>query len=862
MERLRERLRTLKKRKPCTPTSLHIANSPNLPSGFRGKMMKTPSGPTFSNIRPCNFRTPAENPHTSTITSTTPTTAQITPKPLPAKNPSSSCTILRTLEPNTIVQFTPSHPTPSCTRLSKCREFSPNHPKPSPISLSPFNSSDSEVSEVVARKPKPRPQDRPKGKENNYGLSSLSSFDSGTKQNPRASSPKLNGKRERAENDRPSQRQRLGSIGVKMCPVCMKDGSNISWIEFELHLTDCLDTLERGSIVTRDMEREKARIEREEEDKKNSRISKNFSEVTTGEPIGEQEGGLGNARYECSYCGKDLSKVAFGSRVKHIKACEMAPKAKRLQSEKEGRTKVSPEGKITDFFAPKRQPKNLRMNATWKKLLPGALLLGKKKPNELKHTLQSKRGGAWGSFQQRVPYWKKIEGTNFIVDGFSFANRSPPNIFFLTHFHSDHYGGLTRHFSGGPIYCTKVTARLIGAQYGLRHCVHPVSMNKTVDINGVKVTFFDANHCPGSAMILFETKGRRLLHVGDFRYHPRMKDFPILKELKRHDIDVCYLDTTYCDPKRNFPTQDHCIRYVASESGKILKSKGKVLIVLGAYSIGKERVQLAVAKACKSKIYVDPRRFKTYTLLDLPFSDLDFTQIDTQRPSALDRFMLPKKKSKNSGKIKISENIENDLLRKDYERAENVPEGGLEISREILLSSEQKLEQSHGEQDKKGLHPLFRKLSPEEMQTLLERESINKHLLSQEDRPTREPEKSQNGTGKRRAAKSIVDVYTTNPRSSKVHVVPMGWLSYDKLASYAKSIGSFDHVVGFRPTGWSGPRCKKTSNGFVTLHHVPYSEHSTFNELKDFVRWLKPRKIIPTVNIKEWRKLVKYFEDC
>eukprot|EP00954_Amorphochlora_amoebiformis_P014751 1153152-Amorphochlora_amoeboformis.AAC.1 len=47
---------------------------------------------------------------------------------------------------------------------------------------------------------------------------------------------------------------------------------------------------QRGSIVTRDMEREKARIEREEEDKKNSRISKNFSEVTTGEPIGEQEG--------------------------------------------------------------------------------------------------------------------------------------------------------------------------------------------------------------------------------------------------------------------------------------------------------------------------------------------------------------------------------------------------------------------------------------------------------------------------------------------------------------------------------------------------------------------------------------------
>lgn len=34
----------------------------------------------------------------------------------------------------------------------------------------------------------------------------------------------------------------------------------------------------------------------------------------------------------------------------------------------------------------------------------------------------------------------------------------------------------------------------------------------------------------------------------------------------------------------------------------------------------------------------------------------------------------------------------------------------------------------------------------------------------------------------------------------------------------------------------------------VLLKKVPYSEHSSFNELRDFVRWLQPRNIIPSVN--------------
>ncbi|WVZ69258.1 hypothetical protein U9M48_018071 [Paspalum notatum var. saurae] len=60
-------------------------------------------------------------------------------------------------------------------------------------------------------------------------------------------------------------------------------------------------------------------------------------------------------------------------------------------------------------------------------------------------------------------------------------------------------------------------------------------------------------------------------------------------------------------------------------------------------------------------------------------------------------------------------------------------------------------------------------------------------------------------------------------------------------------------AVGFVPTGWMYETKKE---GFAVrvkdsleMHLVPYSEHSSYNELREYVKFLHPKRVIPTVGV-------------
>ena len=69
-------------------------------------------------------------------------------------------------------------------------------------------------------------------------------------------------------------------------------------------------------------------------------------------------------------------------------------------------------------------------------------------------------GGRWaGGSTRPLASYKTIAGSRIVVDGFT-SQPVAGMTYFLSHFHSDHYVGLTKQWSV-PVYCSEVTARLV-----------------------------------------------------------------------------------------------------------------------------------------------------------------------------------------------------------------------------------------------------------------------------------------------------------------------------------------------------------------------------------------------------------------
>ncbi|KAK6927199.1 DNA repair metallo-beta-lactamase [Dillenia turbinata] len=74
-----------------------------------------------------------------------------------------------------------------------------------------------------------------------------------------------------------------------------------------------------------------------------------------------------------------------------------------------------------------------------------------------------------------------------------------------------------------------------------------------------------------------------------------------------------------------------------------------------------------------------------------------------------------------------------------------------------------------------------------------------------------------------------------------------------RLPGSIREQGRFSLVVAFSPTGWTFGKGKRTQGkrwqqGTIIRYEVPYSEHCSFSELRGFVKFLSPAKIIPSVN--------------
>jgi DNA cross-link repair 1B protein len=191
---------------------------------------------------------------------------------------------------------------------------------------------------------------------------------------------------------------------------------------------------------------------------------------------------------------------------------------------------------------------------------------------------------------------------------------------FLTHMHGDHYSGLSPTWNMGRIYCTSVSAALLVDKFHL-----DASLITTVDVGESLVLYLDdaetvmacvtalpANHCPGACMFLFEGDFGRILHTGDFRFHPALLEHPVLAP-SRGTIDLMYLDTTYNQERCVLPSREDAFAEICA----VVDAHPDHDVVLGIDNLGKEELLIRLAHRFKSLVVVSPERLRWLLVSDL-----------------------------------------------------------------------------------------------------------------------------------------------------------------------------------------------------------------------------------------------------
>lgn len=145
----------------------------------------------------------------------------------------------------------------------------------------------------------------------------------------------------------------------------------------------------------------------------------------------------------------------------------------------------------------------------------------------------------------------------------------------------------------------------------------------------------------GAVQFLFELlDGRKYIHCGDMRYHPRLTQSPNLQRFVRPT--AVFLDTTYCKPQYTFPSQvlqnnflalqlaclatpmqswqpliigmdwdgliqEEVVEYVASTMQKFMEEdiNHRRLYLIQTYCIGKERLFIEVRPVIKRNMAQD-----------------------------------------------------------------------------------------------------------------------------------------------------------------------------------------------------------------------------------------------------------------
>jgi putative mRNA 3-end processing factor len=149
----------------------------------------------------------------------------------------------------------------------------------------------------------------------------------------------------------------------------------------------------------------------------------------------------------------------------------------------------------------------------------------------------------------------------------------------VTHGHSDHARG-----GHGAVWATPETLAIMDARYG-EQAAHPVSYGETIRMGDVQVSFVPAGHVLGSAQIVLEHGGERVVVSGDYK---RRAD-PTCPPFEPQPCDIFITEATFGLPVFVHPdTGDEIDKLLEA-----LRANPDRCVLVGAYALGKAQRVIA-----------------------------------------------------------------------------------------------------------------------------------------------------------------------------------------------------------------------------------------------------------------------------
>ena len=161
----------------------------------------------------------------------------------------------------------------------------------------------------------------------------------------------------------------------------------------------------------------------------------------------------------------------------------------------------------------------------------------------------------------------------------------PTNRALITHGHADHARG-----GHSQTIATPATIAIMAARYGLAEGAVPVEYHEQITIGGgVTATFLPAGHVLGSAQILLEHAGERIIVTGDYKRSPD----PTCPPFAVTPCDLFITEATFGLPV-------FCHPPIAEEIGRLLAVRAanpERCVLVGAYALGKAQRVIAELRA-------------------------------------------------------------------------------------------------------------------------------------------------------------------------------------------------------------------------------------------------------------------------